>query len=177
MNSNDNNVSRSDIINKCYKPDPRISHFVKERIELNKILETKKRYELSTKEDNLDTKLRQDKKRLLNNVIFPSMANLVVFFEHMKDNDEIRQLFDNDIKELFGYIREPRNNTIEDQSQYNERHYIIRRFLDSLLTWNIEKYPNNFRLDLLSALQRIIFDNITLIFQAIDRIERKYRSR
>lgn len=163
MSSQDNNS------HKRYKSDPKIEQFMKDRIDFNKILENKKRNELSAKEDNLGTKLRQDKKRLLDNVIFPSMANLVVFFEYLKDNDELRELYEDDIKELFGYIREPLDIAQENVSQYNERHYVIRRLLDSLLTWNIEKYPNNFRLDLLSALQRIIFDNITLIFQAIDR--------
>ncbi len=113
--------------------------------------------------------LQRRKVDILDKHVFRSMANLIIFFKYIAENDELRELFEDDIKELFGYIREPRNSIIiEDQSRYNERHYIIRRFLDPLLKWDIEKDPNNFRLDLFSALQQIISDNFNPILHRIN---------
>jgi hypothetical protein len=146
--------------------DKRIIEYFKNRSKLNKILNSKDRSRLSKDEEkfaeNLATKLRQDKKRLLDNVIFPSMNNLLVFFERLKENEELLDLFENDIKELFGYIREPQNIDQEDESEYNIRHNVIGRFLDSVLTWNIEKYPDNFRLGLIEQIQQVIFDKVTI---------------
>ncbi|HEX5186590.1 MAG TPA: hypothetical protein VFV86_06835 [Nitrososphaeraceae archaeon] len=135
--------NKKENISKRYKPDPKIEHFMVERISFNKILETKKKYALSAKEENLGTKLRQDKKRLLDNVIFPSMTNLIEFFEYLKDNEELRELFENDIKELFDL-----------------KHNIIGNFLDSVLTWDIEKDPDNFRLGLIVELQQVVFHKL-----------------
>jgi hypothetical protein len=150
-----------------YKPDPKIKDYIRERIELNQKLKEKTRSQFSNKEQNFEDKVRQDKKRLLDNIIFPSMANLVVFFEALATNSEVRELFEDDIKELFGYIREPRDENKEDENSYNVRLYIIRRLIDSLLTWDVEKDPDNFRLDLISGLQQIIFYQFTSITRNI----------
>ncbi|MGD1838538.1 MAG: hypothetical protein ACPKPY_10845 [Nitrososphaeraceae archaeon] len=115
--------------------------------------------------DELEKKNNSLKKRkvwILDKYIFPSMANLVVFFECLEKNPEIRELFEDDIKELLGYVKEPLDKTKEDQSSYFARHNIITRFLESLLYNNFFKNdPNNFRLELLSDIQRIIFNQIT----------------
>jgi hypothetical protein len=128
-----------------YKPDPKIEQFMRDRIIFNRILGQKKRYELSAKEENLGTKLRQDKKRLLDNVIFPSLANLILFFKYMEDNDELRDLFEKDIEELLDI-----------------KQNIIGHFISSILTWDMKKYPHNFRLGLIVEIQQILFDKVVI---------------
>lgn len=129
----------------CYKPDKRIKEFINNRIEFNEILRSKDRSRFSEEDKNFDTRIRQDKKRLLDNIIFPSMANLLIFFKYMSDKNELRDLFEEDIKELFDI-------------KYN----VIGKFLDALLAWDMDKDPNNFRLDLIKEIQQTIFDKVAI---------------
>lgn len=145
----------------CYKSDIRIKQYFDDRIKLNEILKEKTRSRFSTKEDQFDTKLRQDKKRLLDNVIFPSMANLVVFFEELAKDPELRDLFEEDIKELFGYIIGPDFDKHKESLPINPN--IVRRFLESVLTWDIKKDPNNFRLDLLNEIYKVFWKQLSYI--------------
>ena len=130
----------------CYTSDARIIHYIKDRVKLNKVLKEKSRSRLSLKEDQFDVKLRQDKKRLLDNVIFPSMANLVVFFENLSENQELRELFEDDVKELLGFKGQ--------DAKYEDN--IITRLLQSILKWNTNNDPNNFRLELISSIQNVL---------------------
>jgi hypothetical protein len=134
-----------------YKSDWRIDEYFKNRSKLDKILKEKDRSKFSVEEKNFDNKLRQDKKRLLDNVIFPSMTNLLIFFEHIKENEELLDLFEEDIKELFGFGGGIRRNSD-----------IIGGLIDSILTWNMEKYPDNFRLGLITQIQQTIFDKFVI---------------
>jgi hypothetical protein len=144
----------------CYKSDPRVKQFMNDRIKLNDLLKSKDRSRFSTEENNFDNKLRQDKKRLLDNVIFPSMANLIVFFEYLAKNPESRDLFEEDIKELFGYIIGPDF----DKHKFSDiNHNIIRRFLESVLTWDINKDPINFRLDLVNEIYKVFVNYLQYI--------------
>jgi hypothetical protein len=115
-----------------------------------KTLQEKSKSRLSLKEDQFDDKLRQDKKRLLDNVIFPSMANLIVFFENLSENQELRELFEDDVKELLGFKGQ--------DAKYEDN--IITRLIQSILKWNTNNDPNNFRLELISSIQNILVNKI-----------------
>lgn len=137
-------------IENCYTPDYRITQYVKDRIQMNRIAKSKDRSRFTKDESNLDVKLRQDKKRLLENVIFPSMANLVLFFDYLSKYPALRDLFEDDVKELFGFIGP--NAKYEDN--------IIRRLLISILTWDSENNPNNYRTELMSSIQYVLYSKI-----------------
>jgi len=145
----DNNRSPT----QCYKPDTRIMQYVKDKIRMCDILKSKDRSRFSTEDKNFDTKLRQDKKRLLDNVIFPSMANLIVFFEYLEKDPELRDLFEDDVKELFGYVRGPH---YDKHKGSKVDHDIISRLLGSILKWDINQDPNNFRLDLINKIYKVL---------------------
>ena len=145
MSEEDNEISIR------YRVDWRITEYFKNRSKLDKILKSKDRSKFSIEEKNLDNKLRQDKKRLLDNVVFPSMTNLLVFFIRLKENEELIELFEEDIKEMFGFGGGLRKNTD-----------VIGGFIDSILTWDMEKYPDNFRLGLIEQIQQVIFDKVAI---------------
>lgn len=152
------------------KSDKRIVEYFENRSKLNEIVKSKDRSRFTRDEENFDMKLRQDKKRLLDSVIFSSMANLRVFFEYLKENEELREVFEKDIKELFDL-----------------EHNILGNFLESILTWDIEKDPDNFRLGLIVEMQQVIYHklvdsmsgsiydkkSLTILSQTIDNDMRK----
>ena len=126
--------------------------------------------EIQNKYENLST----ERLRFLAQDIFRSMANLIVFFEHLAKYPELRDAFETDVKELFGYITELDKKTYTKEQensdgkiekvpyftiycQENGYNNIIRRFMVSLLYWDHYKYPNNFRLGLIRDIQYVIF--------------------
>lgn len=140
----------------CYRSDKRIINYMKDRTELNKLLKGKPLHRFSNKETKFYNNVRQRKIRVLEKVIFPSMANLVVFFEELKD-PQLRNDFEDDIKELFGYIG---NYQLEKgKSGYQN---IMVRFMESLLFLDIDKkdYSDDFRLGLIGDIQNILYYKI-----------------
>ena len=82
----------------CYTPDADLIKFLEERLNLLKKQKTGKK---STLEDSKLKRNNDSKKvRRLNDYIFPSMANLIAFFEYMKNNPELQKDFEEDIQEL-----------------------------------------------------------------------------
>ena len=134
----------------CYRPNTKIVQYLKDRVKMSELLIEKMRSRFSPEEKNFDDKLRQDKKRLLDNVIFPSMANLVIFFEYIAENKELRELFEDDVKELLGFKGQ--------SAKYEDN--IITRLLQSILKWDSNNDPNNFRLELISSIQNVLFNKI-----------------
>jgi len=111
--------------------------------------------------------INNKKTRLLDGTILPSMANLIVFFEYLTKYPQLRELFEDDVKELFGYVR-------GDQKKFQERPAIIRRFISAVFnSWPLIKKdpkdpnseyvqdPNNFRLDVIGDLQTELMNIIT----------------
>ena len=78
------------------------------------------------------------------------MANLIVFFENLSENQELRELFEDDVKELLGFKGQ--------DAKYEDN--IITRLIQSILKWNTNNDPNNFRLELISSIQNILVDKI-----------------
>lgn len=126
---------------------------------------TKLKKAFDRKYKNLGTQ----KTRLLDSVIFRSMANLIVFFEYLVKYPELRDGFEDDIKELFGYIKGPWYETDKFKEEPGKTYGITTRLINSLLTWDWEKDPNNFRLNIIADLQKILSRQITsLAFQDLN---------
>lgn len=134
---------------------------MEDKIQFKIITEDKMKSRYSEEEKKKYDSLRKQKERMLKNIVFPSMANLVVFFEYLRKNAELREDFEDDVKELFGYIKKPWDRNAEDQNEYNIRNRIIRRLISSLFTWDRKNDPNNFRLDMIGDLQMEIMEIIT----------------
>jgi hypothetical protein len=158
-------------------------HYLRDTEQANKLKKDGKIEEYEKLHNDIQNKyksLNTERLRFLNQYIFRSMANLIVFFEHLAKYSELRDAFETDLKELFGYITELDKKTytkeqknsdgkIEKVSYFtiwcNENGYnnIIRRFMRSLLHWDIEKDPNNFRLGLMRDIQYVIFQYMSII--------------
>jgi hypothetical protein len=95
-------------------------------------------------------RMKQRKLTVLDDHIFPSMANLVVFFEYLSENQELREIFEDDVKELLVFKGQ--------DAKYEDN--IITRLLQSVLKWDSNKDPNNFRLELISSIQNVLFHKI-----------------
>jgi hypothetical protein len=132
--------------------------------------------EIQSKYKNLNT----ERLRFLDQYVFQSMANLIVFFEHLAQYPELRNAFETDLKELFGYITELDKKTYvrEQKNSYGEiekvpyftiycqgngYNNIIRRFILSLLYWDNYNHPNNFRLGLIRDIQYVIFQYMSTL--------------
>ena len=97
--------------------------------------------------------LQRRKVDVLDKHIFRSMANLVIFFKYLEDHPELREIYEEDVKELLGFIG--KNAKYEDN--------IITRLLQSILKWDSNNDPNNFRLELISSIQNVLFNKIIFL--------------
>lgn len=78
------------------------------------------------------------------------MVTLAKFFKYLADNPELKNIYEEDIKELLGFIG--KNAKYEDN--------LISRLLQSILDWDINNKPNDFRLELISSIQNVIYHKI-----------------
>lgn len=76
---------------------------------------------------------------------------MVIFFDYLEKNPELRKLFEGDVKELLGFIGQ--------YAKYEDN--IITRLLQSILKWDTNSDPNNFRLELISSIQNVLYHKIT----------------
>jgi hypothetical protein len=133
-------------------------------LELKNIIDDKKNAEGNISEEAWESiskeemKLNKNKRKLdrrkvyiLDKHIFPSLANLVIFFDYLEKNPELRKLFEGDVKELLGFIGQ--------YAKYEDN--IITRLLQSILKWDTNSDPNNFRLELISSIQNVLYHKIT----------------
>jgi hypothetical protein len=174
---------------KHFSPDEEIIEFMHKRLHMEKI-KNKLKYrgeKLSDKDQMEDHRLRIKKVRLLNNIIFPAMANLTYFFECVANHPELQSIFEDDLKDLFGirhnyeYDLKKNDPLLADDNapkSQEERKYIqnlkimgknpkrgfmFERLISAALTWDLngkEKEKNdtkNFRLILLGILQNICY--------------------
>lgn len=157
---------------KSYKSSIKLTEYMEKKLQHFKDLEKieRKKYagedleELKNAVAEEYGDINTEKTRLLDGTIFPSMANLIVFFEYLTKYPQLRELFEKDVKALFGYFKGPwYNETEEDGKTYKYRfkpepghtYWIVNRLVKSLLTWDMKKDPNNFRLHLVAELQKI----------------------
>jgi hypothetical protein len=99
------------------------------------------------------TKRNLDRRKVdvLDKHVFRSMANLIVFFGNLAKHPELRYVYEEDLKELLGFIG-------QNAKKYEDN--IVTRLLRSILTWNTNRDPINFRLELMSSIQNVLFHEI-----------------
>lgn len=103
--------------------------------ELIKYLESRLQYEIKMKKrksaaeegtsKNYSNRMSRLKNYYLNNYVFPSMANLIVFIERVSSSPELRKVFDKDMKELFF--------AVSSKDSKNYQRPIFRRFMEAIL--------------------------------------------
>lgn len=73
----------------------------------SKFAEEEEQRNKAQQELNKINKRNLDRKKvyILNKHIFPSMANLILFFEYLAKDSGLKEMFEDDVKELFGYIK------------------------------------------------------------------------
>ena len=127
------------------KPEFKLRRYMWEKLQLEKKKAKSKDAggegeSLTTDESKRYNSLRTDKKRVLENIVFPSMANLIFFFECIYEEPILKKTFedDNDIQELLGIIRRTPNpdnygiyftrllQAILNFKEYNEKDFRLR---------------------------------------------------
>jgi hypothetical protein len=88
----------------CFKPDKKLIGFMEEKLHVEKMKKalTLAGKELSHADQQKRQKLKTNKVRLLNDIVFPAMANLTYFFECIANHPELQSIFEDDLKDLFG---------------------------------------------------------------------------
>ena len=97
--------------NLCYSPEPSLEDLLKKALQWSMKLEEKSAAEGLTVEQTLkkqDKESKKEKRRLdkrkvgvLNNHIFPSMANLTLFVEYITESPYLNHIFEDDLRALF----------------------------------------------------------------------------
>lgn len=145
----------------CYSPAPELTNYLYEKL----LLETEKRRIREAGEEEIEEfqrKVRSNdvtKVRILDKIIFPSMANLVIFLNKISKHVEIQSVFENDLKDLLGITRI--NPTPENYGFVLE--VLIHSILNTEGIKDDEKRNRNFRIALIHKIQQIL----SIYFQQI----------
>ena len=86
--------------------------------------------DLSPEDNKLDYKLRKRQHKVLDGIIFPAMANLTYFLECIADYPEFQEIFEDDLKDLFG---------IRNNSGTKHVGFMFKRLVKSALLWDFER--------------------------------------
>lgn len=74
----------------------------------------------------------KNKVKILNKHIFPSMANLIYFFEFINKHPELEGVFDDDVEDLFGL----RGSHVKRHKTDDGKYLVFLRFLDAILGYD-----------------------------------------
>ena len=139
----------------CYQPTQRLVKILQERLQIEQRKDklTLAGEELSPEEKQHLRYLQKETVRILNEIVFPSMANILYFTEMIAANKELQEIFDDDLKDLLG---------IRFEQKYRHKSFspVIRRFLDALLTWNKKVDYGNFRYQIFEIIQYSMLQKI-----------------
>lgn len=116
-----------------YIPSETLVGYLDNRLQIEK----ERRASLSAGEEEspeMEKKLINSKRRkvyVLNNIIFPSMANIVIFFEYISKNPELQVLFEDNIKQLLW-------GTYSKKVQGP----VFRRLIEAIIKWSPEEHKS-----------------------------------
>jgi hypothetical protein len=117
--------------------------------------------ELSTSDKKKLNTIRSKKKRLLENIIFPSMANLIFFFESINEDKILEKTFSDEVEDLLGIRRNDPN-----LANYG---IFFWRLVSSIISIHSpghrKDYSDDHRLRLMAYLQEIVGKKISLIIR------------
>ncbi|MDP9197089.1 MAG: hypothetical protein M3O24_00800 [Thermoproteota archaeon] len=103
--------------------------------------------------------LRTDKKRLLENVIFPSMANLIYFFESINYDPVLKETFENAVEDLLGVRRKHPN-----PGNYG---LYFTKLVEAVLDISADYDKDDFRLRLTHEIHKLIKTKMTRILPSM----------
>ena len=147
-------------------PNEELRSYVHEKLEYQIALEkleaageSDRRTQLTQSERqvlNKDGSLRTRKVNLLNNVIFPSMANLLFFFESVAKYPQLQKVFDSDIRDLVGINRQIQNGKLPPYADTFSRLITAMVDLENSARVSEERDYKNFRIRLIDELANIV---------------------
>jgi hypothetical protein len=138
---------RGDAVSKSYEPSDKIKAYFKDKLQIEKIRREvimKGKRDWTIDENREMNRLDKSKSDILNNIIFPSMANLTVFLEGIAENKELQKVFDDDLKQLLL----GRKITIEIDKETKDKKkrfgpIVFQRFIRAAITWNYREKTKN----------------------------------
>lgn len=149
-----------------YLPDQSLVHYFHNLLHL---LEVKKKADAGERQvqgkyskDIIkeDQRLRTQKSRkILPEIVFPSMANLIFFFEVIDEHPELREVFESDVKELLGVRRLDPN--------LGNCGTILKRLVGSIISANKGFDPTDFRVKLMHELHKLIESKMQRMLDSI----------
>lgn len=162
-----------------YNPDQRLVDWFRKRLvleqEKRQFKDPKKRGQKPSNKFHKNMKESGARKvEVLDKVVFPSMANLMYFFEAIEMNSELKYLFDKDVKKLldtrFSHRAAHSVSDMRFQSYWQFRDNNLYRLLSYVLSLDFgEKEQKidtkNFRIALLYQIQCLILDIMDGILQ------------
>jgi hypothetical protein len=148
----------------CYTPSRTLENYFEQRLQLEHLGAD------DTNAVSRNKKIREMnrmKVHILNKIVFPSMANIVYFLETVSKNPELQQVFDDDLKELFG-IRYP--------LEFKDKSYspIIRRLVEAMIFWTEGK--NEIAAERQERLNEIAAERQELINESADESEKRLKT-
>ncbi len=148
----------------CYTPSVSLLNYLDDKLEIEK-----KKQLLQDAGKAIPRELEErarDNKRMkvyvLDKIIFPSMANVLAFFEYVSKNPDLQELFDDDIKELL-------------LGHKDSGPIIFRRLLEAILTWHTpdarkSTYKSsrdlNFRAELFHTMLLVAFHRVPSVLKS-----------
>lgn len=162
---------------KYFHPDEDLVNWFKERL---KLIQKKKEFQLKKDAgeklpNSFYKKMKASgarKTEILDKIVFPSMANLIYFFEAITISPSLQNLFEKDIKNLLDprftkdFAKSSGSSLVTASHQFrkNSMARLISNAL-SLKTEKKEKMFKSFKIALLFQLQSIIRDNVEMLLQ------------
>jgi len=133
----------------CYKPEETlVSYLTKLTGDEEDSDGTLSKEEQSEQKKKRQSVLKSKKYIVLNKYIFPSMANLTLFFTLVATSPRLRGLFDEDIQALL-FPESQTNRGVER---------VFERFIDAVLAVDQHTPPEDFRFALIDITQHKIWD-------------------
>ena len=155
---------------KSYIPDETLVTFIQDWLHIHKKKEelTKQGINLSLEDKNKIRESDRMKVYVLDNIIFPALANLTYFFEAMAASPKMSESFENELEEIL----DPRKAKSAAQfgselriSSIQFRRNNLARLFDAMVSINITNYPDrqfvdDFRIGLMYQILNLIGDEM-----------------
>jgi hypothetical protein len=151
----------------CYQPSRSLGRFLKEWLQYQQeeAKATEAGKELTVEVKKHGRYLQKEKVRILNEIIFPSMANVLYFLEEVAKSRELKEGFDQDIKELLGlqYTAEKTAEGYYYPETAKGYRPAIQRLVGAMLKWDYNRTGEepNFRLEALATIQHELSNELS----------------
>jgi hypothetical protein len=134
-----------------------LARYMREKLQIEK---KKREDNISGNKISLEEKiryesLRTEKKRILENIIFPSMANLIFFFESVDEDKILEETFKDEIEDLLGIRR--------TDPSLNNYGIFFWRLVSAIISIDSRHDKQDFRLKLTHQLHEIICKKVNVM--------------